>query len=231
MQFFPNSNVNIYGHCCHDKGSKPATVKYVKDAVNKRKMENKRKINCVTLGFEMKNNNLQMRMQNGNGKQKRLVDIESIVTSVQPDILGISETEMTEDMMTGCHVEGYVWELKRSSSRISVLMNNSLDYKRRADLELDNFAAIWIEVSPKNKNSILVCNVYREWRLLDTPNSESQAENEKRWKAFVAILKAVAESGKELHVYGDINLNRERWLQVELLRRDEEDDEGYSSVG
>ena len=239
--------MNIYRHCCHDKGSKPATVKYVKDAVNKRKMENKRKINCVTLGFEMKNNNLQMRMQNGNGKQKRLVlchqnlqggymstekkivDIESIVTSVQPDILGISETEMTEDMMTGCHVEGYVWELKRSSSRISVLMNNSLDYKRRADLELDNFAAIWIEVSPKNKNSILVCNVYREWRLLDTPNSESQVENEKRWKAFVAILKAVAESGKELHVYGDINLNRERWLQVELLRRDEEDDEGYSS--
>ena len=202
---------------------------------------------CLCIGLLLplcSNSNSIMRSINGNGKKKRLVichrnlmgghmdkdkkmvEVNNIVNATQPDVLGISEPELTDDMMIACHVEGYTWERKKDSTRINVLVNSNLDYKRRKDLECDSVAAIWLEICPRQKNSILVCQVYREWRLLGDENLGSHAAQEERWRKFVNVFKSVADTGQELHVMGDCNLNRERWRQVALNKLDEEDD-GY----
>ena len=206
-------------------------------------------INCVMLGFSLDLNRL-MRLVNGNGRQRRLVfahqnmqggdminmqndevinnkklvDVETIVATIHPDILGISETKMEEKWRRACHIPGYKWELKDNSKRISVLVNGKLDYRRRKDLERDNIAAIWLEIGHKNKKSALVCNVYREWRLLDCPGSDDHPEQLDRWITLMSVLKPLVASGQEVSFYGDINLNRDKWRQIDLKRREDDDD-------
>ena len=116
--------------------------------------------------------NTIMRSVNGNGKRRLLFghqnmrggtfttnkdkrdQIELSLGLNKHDVLGISETELGPNPNGVCNIDGYVWETKVDSPRISVLINDNLDYKRRQDLEVDGFAVIWVEVNPKNKNSI-----------------------------------------------------------------------------
>ena len=141
-------------------------------------------INCVMLGFSMNLNKL-MRLVNGNGRQRRLVfahqnmqggdminmqndevinnkklvDVETIVATVHPDILGISETKMKEEWRRACHIPGYRWELKDDSKRISVLVNASLDYKRRRELPESGFCSDFLDNPPPLYNTLdLVIN-------------------------------------------------------------------------
>ena len=118
--------------------------------------------------------NTTMRSVNGNGKRRLLfshqnmmggsltknkdkrTEINLTIAMKRPDVFGISETELGENTLGICNIDGYNWETKFDSPRISVLVNNSLDYKRRTDLEVNGFSAIWLEVSPRNKNSVLI---------------------------------------------------------------------------
>ena len=204
--------------------------------------------NRAMQGYTVSDFNQMMRSINGNGKKKRLVighqnlrgghmvsegkltQVETIITTTQPDVLGISEPELYSHMLTECTIDGYEWQCKEDSPRINVLVNSNLDYRRRKDLERKDIAAIWIEISPKNKKPVLICQMYREWRLLGGgEESGSKEENFARWKTFVEVLKLVAATKQEFHLLGDMNLNRDRWQQVALNRLDEEDDEGYES--
>ena len=239
--------VKYYRHCCSDDGLWPETIEYVMLVVESAGGMERRK--RIIMGHAVNSPNSVVRSINGNTKKKRLVichqnlmngymdrdkkmvEVNSIITAAEPDILGISEPELTDDMMLSCHVPGYKWEGKRDSVRINVLVNDSLDYKRRHDLEKPGLAAVWIEVSPRQKKSVLVCNLYREWKIPGVEGSGSHAAQQQRWEEFVAVLKAVADSGQEFHLLGDCNLNRERWRQVALnkLDEDDEEDDGYGS--
>ena len=237
--------VNIYRHCCRNDGHWPDSILYVMLRVER--VDGMRRMKRVIMGHAVNSPNSMLRSINGNTKKKRLiichqnlmgghmvkdkkmVEVNSIITATEPDILGISEPELDDDMMMACHVEGYVWERKSDSTRLNVLVNSNLDYKRRKDLERDSVAAIWIEINPRQKKSLLVCNVYREWKLLGDEASGSRAAQEDRWRKFIAVLKSVADSGQELHVLGDMNINRERWRQVALNKLDEEEDDGYGT--
>merc|ERR1711911_467590 len=104
-------------------------------------------INKSMFGFVVNDLNAIMRYSNGNGKKKRLViahqnlqgghmitdkkivDVETIITAIQPDVLGISEVKMHESMLQSCFVDGYNWEIKDDSSHISVLVNSNLDHR------------------------------------------------------------------------------------------------------
>ena len=144
-------------------------------------------------------------------------------------MLGISDTKLGTNENGICNIEGYNWESKAECPRINVLVNNSLQYRRRQDLEADGIACIFIELSPANKNPILVANVYREWQREGEPRSENEGPQFERWKKFIEKLKAVAASNQEFHCYGDFNLDRNKWRQIREDDEDESEDEGYAS--
>ena len=210
----------------------------------------------MMLGFKMKVNTA-MKMVNGNKRKKLIfahqnlrggdvstndddnqksVGVDQVLSNILPDVLGISETQVSDTLRS--LKQGYTWEVKKDSPRISVLVNSALNYRRRKDLELDNIAAIWVELSPQASNPILVCNLYREWAILQpgsrrkVPGSKEAAEQMKRWKSFVEIWKRVVQSGQEFHVMGDFNMDRNQWRQIIVENGNQTDgdsDSGYDS--
>ena len=210
----------------------------------------KREVNGSMFGFLGEINKV-MRAANGNGRRQlklchqnlrggNLTDNDDKKTSldtamkvIRPDILGISETTLGENRNGVCDYSGYRWETKCDSSRISALVNDSLDWRRRRDLEIKGVAAIWIEVGGQTKNPLLVCNLYREWRRKQGEDpcpgedgSDSGPAQMTRWTLFMDVWKKVAESGQEHIVMGDVNLDTFKWRQ---LLEDKDNDEGYES--
>ena len=167
------------------------------------------------------------------GDNKKTVSVDQLISQVLPDVLGISEIRVS-DLSTSVK-EGYTWEIKEDCTRLAVLVNSSLNYRRRKDLEVPEFPAIWVELSPQAQRPILVCQVYREWtRLIPGSNkavdgSKSVREQLRRWTPFVAKWKQIIQTGQEWHVLGDFNMDRNRWQQIIVDNDNQADDSGYDT--
>lgn len=111
----------------------------------------------------------------------------------------------------------------------STTINNSLHYRRRTDLEADGIACIFIELSPTNKNPIIVANIYREWQREGEPRSENEGPQMERWKKLIDKFKTVAASNIEFNIYGNFNLDRQKWRKIQEDDEDESEDKGYAS--
>ena len=114
------------------------------------------------LGFVLSVNKT-MRMVNGNGRRRLLFSHQNFrggafttnqdkrnflgltIKNTRPDVLGISETKLGTNENNICDIDGYKWETKSDCPRINVLVNTSLQYRRRKDLEEDGIACIFIE--------------------------------------------------------------------------------------
>ena len=222
---------------CGDNAAKAATEKRV--------LSNVKKL-TVKMG-RVVNNNHHMRSVNGNGKKRLLFshlnlrggdlteNIEkrtqwiATIGRTRPDVMGLSETNLGSNIDRVCDLAGYTWETKPDSPRISVLVNSSLDYKRRFDLEEPGIAAIWVELSPRSKSSIIVCQLYREWQLKGVPGTGGEPAQQERWEKFLAKFKQIAATNQEIHVCGDVNLDRNKWRQIVEDDDGEDEDEGYQS--
>ena len=189
------------------------------------KMRRSFEVNRVVMLGHAADLNTTMRSVNGNGKRRLLfshqnmmggsltknkdkrTEINLTIAMNRPDVFGISETELGENTLGICNIDGYNWETKFDSPRISVLVNSALDYKRRTDLEVNGFSAIWLEISPRNKNSVLVCQVYREWKRKNADGtweegSQLEPAQQARWSMFMEVVKRVAASNQEFHLLG-----------------------------
>ena len=73
----------------------------------------------------------------------------------------------------------------------------------------DNFKSIWVEIGLPRKKKILVCQLYREWQYTgqaDRASLSIPAQLE-RWVIFVDQWERAINSGKEVIVMGDCNLD------------------------
>ena len=116
------------------------------------------------------------------------------------DILGICETflnsDVTDELIT---VDGFNFERKdregKSGGGILVYLSQSLNYKRRTDLE-GEIETIWLEISLPNSKPILYCSAYR-------PPSAPVA-----WvDLFTKQIEHASCSGYEIIISGDMNIN------------------------
>ena len=94
----------------------------------------------IMMGFSV-NINSFMKTLNGNGKKRLLFSHLNFrggnltknpdkreqwvntVGSTRPDVIGLSETVLGSNENKICDIDGYVWETKPSSPRISVMVN------------------------------------------------------------------------------------------------------------
>ena len=73
----------------------------------------------------------------------------------------------------------------------------------------DGYSSIWMQVGLPRHKQILVCQTYREWQLLhqaDT-SSKSVAAQLDRWIMFLDQWERALDSGLEVVVCGDMNIN------------------------
>ena len=116
------------------------------------------------------------------------------------DILGICETflnsEVPNELIT---VDGFNFERKdregKSGGGILVYLSQSLNYKRRTDLE-GEIETIWLEISLPNSKPILYCSAYR-------PPSAPVA-----WiDLLTKQIEHASCSDNEIIISGDMNIN------------------------
>ena len=61
--------------------------------------------------------------------------------------------------------------------RLAVYISNSLNYKRRKDLESNHLESVWCQLDFKNTKSILICYVYRPPDMLQSWIDDFEREN------------------------------------------------------
>ena len=154
------------------------------------------------------------------------LDIETIIGSHKPHILGLGEANFRHDhdladvQQAGysLHLDSCVDNPSLGMARVAVYTHNSLRVKRRADIEDDNVAAVWLECGLPHQKGILLCVGYRQWRLLGQPDdaSASTAAQLSRWLRFLEQWEKALEEDREVIVTLDANLDFLTWRDEEL---------------
>lgn len=149
------------------------------------------------------------------------LDIETIISSHKPHILGLGEANFKHDHDLGdvqqldynLHLDSCVENPELGMARVAVYTHSSLRVKRRPDLEDNTTAAVWLECGLPNQRRILVCVGYRQWRLVGQKDSNSASTSEQlvRWLVFLEKWEKALLEDKEVIVTLDANLDFLTW--------------------
>ena len=158
--------------------------------------------------------------------QTKMPEINRVVDGIHPHILGISEANLhdTHDQNLAqltdytLHTCPTLSNSTLKTSRVVVYTHKSLVVKVRADLMCDNYSSIWLEVGLPHHKKFLVCQTYREWQLLNQSDRSSLAPSEQlaRWVVFLEQWERALDTGLEVHVLGDLNINHCDWTDTSL---------------
>ena len=150
----------------------------------------------------------------GDRVTRKLHDLWNILNTRQPHILYVSETLIDQDALNKIEAAGYTVEtMTLVTERIWAAVKDGVQYKRRADLELLDFPALWLEVG-SGKKSYLICGLYREFTRLDQVQaSRTVTSQRERFNRFLDKCQEAIHTDKEIHLIGDWNLNCQKWIQ------------------
>ena len=105
------------------------------------------------------------------------------------------------------------------TSRVVVYTHKSLVVKPRPDLMCDSYSSVWMEVGLPHHKKFLVAQAYREWQLPNQRGNKSSLsvqEQLNRWTVFLDQWQKALDTGLEVHVLGDMNLNHCDWVNQNL---------------
>ena len=147
----------------------------------------------------------------------KMTELELAVAEHQPHLLGISEANFktvhdSEDVQIADYELFFSKTLKNPDlgiSRVVCYKHSSLVGSLRHDLMSDNFSSIWMELGLPRKRKFLVCQLYREWQYIGQPDNSSRTipVQLERWLLFLNQWERALDSGKEVIVMGDCNLD------------------------
>ena len=149
--------------------------------------------------------------------RNKMDTLELVVADHQPHLLGISEANFkkvhdVEDVQLQDYELFFSKTLENNDlaiSRVVCYKHNSLVGGVRADLMCDNFSSIWMEIGLPRKRKFLVCQLYREWQYIGQPDDSSRSipSQLNRWVTFLDQWERALDTGKEVIVMGDCNLD------------------------
>ena len=177
--------------------------------------------------------NKKVKQTNGNGRkslviahwnlgskkwQNKTTAIQALVDSKKPDIIFISEANLHEGtpdhetLILGYNLHKPLTAATHGVSRIVLLAKENLDFKIENHLMNDLVASMWLKFTQPGNSSILVCGVYREHRLLNQKDDQSNRPEEQlnRWNSFLEQV-VRARSSSSVHIIGDFNLDFRKW--------------------
>ena len=186
--------------------------------------------------------NFQSRYLNGNRKsagikishwnkgpghlKTKMPEIKNIINGLHPHIIGISEANLHEKHDQNLsQLEDYTLHTcptlenpALKTSRVVVYTHRSLIVKVRRDLMSNSYSSIWLEVGLPRHKKFLVGQTYREWQLPNQKDNESLSVPEQlaRWTVFLDQWERALDSGLEVHLLGDLNINHCNWTETNL---------------
>ena len=106
--------------------------------------------------------------------------------------------------------------VRLKTSRIVTYTHKSVTAKLRPDLMSDTVSSIWLEVGFPWQKKFLVCQMYREWQLLDqdrTNSSHLVSHQLLRWTDLLDKWKRGLNSGLEVNTLGDFSIDHCNWTE------------------
>ena len=151
----------------------------------------------------------------------KINDIENVISGLHPHILGVSEANLFHHQdLQKVQIADYnlltyptLSNPDLNYSRIVTYVHKSIVCKTRPDLMSNNYTSIWIQVGLPRQKQILVCQTYREWQLLHQPDHTSKniPAQLQRWIMFLDQWEKALNTGLEVVVSGDMNINHLDW--------------------
>ena len=79
----------------------------------------------------------------------------------------------------------------------------------------DSYSSVWLEVGLPRHKKFLVGQTYREWQLPNQNDKSSLSVPEQlaRWSVFQEQWERALDTGLEVHLRGDLNINHSNWTQ------------------
>ena len=77
----------------------------------------------------------------------------------------------------------------------------------------NDYPSVWLEVGLPRHRKFIVGQTYREWQLPNQPDRTSLAVSEQltRWINFLDQWERALDTGQEVHLLGDLNINHCNW--------------------
>ena len=158
----------------------------------------------------------------------KMDELQEVVADLHPHVLGISEANFRKThTLEDVQIQDYDLVLSKmiendrfGVSRVVCYKHQSLIGKVRDDLMDDSFSSIWLELGLPRKKKFLICQLYREWQYLGQVDNASKSIPEQlaRWTIFLDQWQRALDSGKEVIVMGDFNLNHFKFTDAGQLQ-------------
>ena len=147
----------------------------------------------------------------------RIDQINNLLNIHKPHIFIINELNLhPNDIVSQHSFQNYKLltdnlSITDSYSRTGMLVHNSIQFKRRPDLEGQGISTIWVQLTQPGRKPILIQALYRQFQRIGHKNTLSISEQKKRWNLILTKWETAALEDKEIISLGDFNLNRFSW--------------------
>ena len=157
---------------------------------------------CSTMNLRLRGKGMRVGHFNIRGVRagEKIDQLKMMLQSSANDIsvLGVSESKLGDDIPDSfISIENFQCVRKdktQGSGGLIVYVRSDVSFSRRKDLEREHFESVWIEIFPKNSQSFLIGNFYRN------PNSNISWND-----TFDEQVEMAHDEGKEFFLLGDFN--------------------------
>ena len=194
-----------------------ARLEQMSEPVEPHSLSRKQRNKLANSRYGNKQVGIKLAHWNAGGKlmENKMNEIESLVSALHPECLGISESNLKSCQdMTKVQLPGYqlftsktINNPELNISRVVVYIKDRLNCKLREDLMDDSFSSVWVEIKA-GKQKFLVANIYREHQYMnqDTDQSLGMDQQLLRWILFLEQWRKALATGIEVHALGDYNI-------------------------
>ena len=161
-------------------------------------------------------NNLKIiQINKGNSPlSAKVPHIINLLNHYNPNVMIINELNLS--IHDSIIFPGYNFEFDQlhnthGTARTGILIKENIIYKRRKDLESPKLSTVWIQLNFGNKNKLLIQAVYRQWKLLTEPGSETTKSRFNRFEKIIKKWKVANQEKVDVLTLGDFNLNALTW--------------------
>ena len=172
------------------------------------------KIAHITNGNITKLRNIKFLQWNkGNSNfSTKIDDLKIIIDKFQPHVISICEANycnVTKEQINNYNIETNDLGIGYEKSRVLLLIHESIQYKRRLDLEKPYLAIIICDLKLNNKINTTVTSIYRQWSIPKsiTINNNHMESPINRYKCIIDICENIIKNNKEMIIIGDDNID------------------------
>ena len=102
-------------------------------------------------------------------------------------------------------------DITDAGSKTGILIHKNIHFMRWNDLESQGLSTVWIQLKYLGRRPVLVQGLYRQFRCINHPGSQTITKQKKRWTRIINNWEKVSQEDIKIVTDGDFNLNQFLW--------------------